>query len=93
MAPESRALTVQGWIQVSVTLVVLLAGGLLGFSTLSAKADIAVEKANAASAAAKAAETDVRDTREQFIRSMGDIGSDVKVMRALLDERLPKKGP
>lgn len=91
--PTDRAIVKQGWIQSACAVGVILGGGLLAFSSLSAKADVAVEKANDAAAQAAEAKSDVARTREEFIKAMGAIGADVAVMRAVLEERLPKKGP
>lgn len=89
----NRALVRQGWIQAACAVAVILGGGLLGFSSLSAKADTALEKAASADKSAADAKADVVKTREEFIKSLGGIGADVAVMRAVLEERLPKKGP
>lgn len=65
----------------------------LAYGRLDARAAAAVEDAKAAKAKAESVEKEVRDTKEQFIQAVAGLASDVRNVKTILDERLPRPQP
>lgn len=94
MAADSaeKHLVRQGWTQTIVTIVVLVASVFVAYGNLKATADSALEKATEAKNDAASVSKEAKETKEAFLKAVSGLASDVRDVRTILNERLPKGG-
>ena len=81
------------WFRTVLVIVTTVGAVFLAYGKLSASAETAVKDAAIARAKAESVEKEVRDTKEEFIRAVAGLASDVRNVKTILDERLPKPQP
>ncbi len=65
----------------------------LAYARLDSRAAVALDQAREAKEKATAVEKEVRDTKEGFLQAVAGLASDVRNVKTILDERLPRPNP
>lgn len=91
MTPADKQMAKQGWLQLVLQLIVIVGSGFLAFSSLSARADTALEKATEAKIKAAEVESDMKTLLKELALQRLDTNTEMTRIRTILEERLPKK--
>lgn len=92
-AAASKPAMALDWLRTLIVVVTVCGSVFLAYGKLDARAESAGKDAAAARAKAEEVEKIARDTRDEFLKTVAGLASDVRNVKTILDERLPRAEP